>query len=172
MPDQEKLHAMSLYEEMRGAALAANKDWNDYRDRSGQCFQKFIFGFVEACGIPSDKVSYMAWDEDEQVYAGPEPGKRFSLSGAMKFKEDEQCWCIGLSITLSPAQWVAFAWTLEEKDGHWLVKVAGDKIARPIDPQDPNQCSQLYHDIVARIVSGYKTKKPNTGTIVLGFGAA
>lgn len=154
---------------MRSAAIAANRDWRAYEARCGQSMKQFVEGFISYCGISLSDIRFLRWDDTEQTYSESNDGMMYTLPGALKYDEKEGCWRLGLSITLTPAQWVAFGLTLtESEDGKWMVKAAGDKSPRQINFSDSNQCNGFYDEIVAKILAAFKTRKPGSDRII-GF---
>jgi hypothetical protein len=160
---------MSKFDEMRSAALAANRDWRAYEERCGRFMCTLVNGFIEYCGIPASNITFLRWDDGEQRYSESDDDMKYTFSGALRFDEKDRCWRFGISIILTQGHLVAFGVTLtESEDGKFMIKAAGDKSSREIEINDSTRCYELYDEIISKIIASYQTRNPGLERII-GF---
>lgn len=145
---------MTRYDEICQASTDAVKRWQEYRERSWGYLWAIVSGLITHCGVPQEKLTYLRSNElpgEQRRYKPPENGL-YTLPGAVTFDEEDDCWHLGVSITLSPAgaypkRWVGVVLCVTENDGQAIVKLGKNGKPHTIDFKDPKQCADFCDEI-------------------------
>jgi hypothetical protein len=167
---------MSKYEEICQASENAVRKWNQYRDRSWDYLATIVHGLITQCGVPEEKITFLRSNGlpgEERIYSLPEAGTgQFTLPGAVTYDKEDEYWHLGVAITLSragtfPERWVGIVLCVTENDGQAVVKLGIDGTPRPIDFNNPKQCTELYDEIVEYLKGLFEN--PRKITRQIGF---
>jgi len=166
---------MSKYEEICQASAKEVKRWSEYRERSWGYLATIVRGLMKHCGVPQEKITYLRSNElpgEQRRYHLPEDGGHYTLPGAVTFDKEDDCWHLGVSITLSPAgtfpeRWIGVVLCVTESEGQPIVKLGMNGKPRTIDFNDPKQCAGLY-DEIAEVLKG-AFENPRKITKQIGF---
>jgi len=163
---------MSKYEEMWQAAITQQRNFHQQRLRCSQHAVKLINGFQAYCGMPSHNVKLLRWTGDQTApvpYEEADPGKTYTITGAMQFNEEDGYWHFGVHLDLTQMQWITFGMAISDADGKSLVKFSGAK-PRQIDLNDHSQCNAFYESIVEFVKECYRDAKPGANRIGFALG--
>lgn len=146
---------MSKYDEICQASANAARRWNEYRERSWGYLAAIVHGLKTHCGVPEGKIAYLRSNElpgEQRRYRLPEDGGHYTLPGAVTFDREDDCWHLGVSITLSPEgtfpeMWVGGVLYVTENNGQAIVKLGKNGKPLTIDFNDPKQCADLCDEI-------------------------
>jgi hypothetical protein len=95
---------MSYYEEL----VAVSRAWVNRQERLKADLESVIRRFVKHCGIPEDKVRYLRWDNDLQIYIA-RADEVFSFYQACHHYRDTGEWGVGVSISLGHSAMGSYA---------------------------------------------------------------
>jgi hypothetical protein len=157
---------MTKYEEMREAAVTEVRKFHERQRRCLKCGIDLVNGFISYCGIPNEQLKLMRWNgpTHSTPFEEAEPGKKFTMAGAMQISEEDQYWRFGVHLVLNWSQSIYFALGVADRDGKTMVRLGDDK-PQPIDFSDQNQCKAFYDVIVEMVKDCYRDGKPSRKAI-------
>jgi hypothetical protein len=165
---------MSKYKEMCDAAKAAHKRSIRDRDRCWGYLDSFVVSLLAYCEIPTEQIEFLRWNGEvgqARAYSPPESGGRYGLIGAARLDPDNDCWCLGVSLSLAPAnsllrQWIMFEVCATDRDGKPGIRMGSLEKGREIDFTNQSQLNEFLDDITRQIVLFFgDPKEPRSKTI-------
>jgi hypothetical protein len=178
-----RLHAarevmrMSKYEEMAGAAAAAQTDWNQHRDRCLGYLKFLANGLITYAEIPPDQVTFLRWNGetgDDRKYSEAAEDDPYELMDAIALDEGDGYWHLGLRISLLHSgallpRWVSFVLCAAEQDQKPMVKIGVNGKPIPINLNDTAQCNAFYETIVEGIKQCFRPTADSASQKATGF---
>jgi hypothetical protein len=168
---------MSKYEDMVGAAAAAQTNWSQHRDRCLGYVKFFVNGLMAYAEIPPDQITFLRWNGatgNDRKYTEVEEGDKYTAMGATALDEADGYWHLGIRISLVHSaallpRWVFFVLCAAEEDKKPMVKIGVDGKPIQIDLNDPTQCNAFYDTIVEGIKQCFSDPTDSNAEKTMGF---
>lgn len=149
---------MSKYDEMVEAARASRQNWVAKQQRAFQNIGEFVGSFAEYCSIPPDRIHFMPWDEQEQVFR--RSGDRIYGVASAHYFEEKDAWGIGITIVFGSSnqilnERVSAGLYISEEADKVFVGFGGGK-PRQFDFDDEKRRSEFYEEVVEKIKQAFR----------------
>lgn len=166
---------VNRYEDMRGIAIQAQKNWRDRDERVRQFIITLVKGWEDYCNIPPAQIEYLRSDraaDNERRFKRARDGERYDLPLAIVYDEESDEWIVGISMAfsrpgVSPELSVKFGMFVTERQSRFYVRI-GPTEPLALDLNVQSQRGEFYASLFEEIRDAFRSD-PKPKRKVLGF---